>query len=322
MPTFAATQAGYTAMWAKAQIAPAHVAAAKALAARIIANKAVYQEIEAQTGVPWFMIGVIHLRESSLDLTTYLGNGDPLSRKTTDVPAGRGPFATFVLGAIDALVYQGYTTIKGWTGPHVLYACEEFNGWGYVKHNENSPYLWGWTTLQQAGKYTRDGVFDPNVMDTQPGCVAVLKAICMVDASVNAFMNPAASAPPQPKDIPVTTPVQLPTLNIDWNSLLSAVENELPKILSAVPALAPFKDLILSVAKVFLHTDPGSVAGAALGVFINQGLPIIATFVPELAPFVGVISTVARLLLNVMPPPTAKVAAPLTPVQAAQTAPN
>lgn len=315
MPTFAATQAGYTAMWAKAQIAPAHLAAAKALAAKIIANKARYQEIETDTGVPWFMVGVIHLRESDLDFTTYLGNGDKLSRPTVNVPKGRGPFASFVLGAIDALVFQGYTTIKVWIAAYVLYALEEFNGEGYEKfHNENSPYLWAWTTLQQLGKYNSDGSFDRNTMDTQPGCVAILKALCLADPTVNAFMNPAAAAPPQPKDTAtVTTPaptaitLALPSGElVKITQLLETVITYLPMVGGFFPPLAPivpFVPVIESVLKALEQIE--SSTGSAADI-----LSIIETNFHSIA-------TAASTVKAKLPPPV-----PLTPVQAAQTAPN
>src|SRR5262245_42001636 len=59
---------------------------------KLIRNKAQYQAVEARTGVPWFVIAALHNRESDADFSTYLGNGEPLNRKTTLVPKGRGPF--------------------------------------------------------------------------------------------------------------------------------------------------------------------------------------------------------------------------------------
>lgn len=313
MPDFAAIQAGYRNLWNRAEIVPAQLAAAKAAAAKIIAHKAVYQEIEVATGVPWFMVGGIHDRESDCDFTTYLGNGQSLNEVTTQVPRGRGPFSSFKLGAIDALTIEGYTQIKAWTPEHILYGAEEYNGWGYTLHNENSPYLWAATTLQQRGKYDADGHYDPNLWDTQLGFVAVLKAICLSDPVINAFMNRAAAplAPAQPKEPSVATTPALPSLNVDWHLLLSGVENQLPTMIGSVPALAPFKDIITSGAKVLLHANPATVQGDALNLVIDQGLPLLAQFFPQISPFIGIASMLAKMLLHAAPPVAAAQSQPV-----------
>src|SRR4051812_28350724 len=95
-------------------IKPARQAEFAHLAAQLVANKTRYQEVEKWTGVPWYMVAVLHMRESDADFNTYLGNGDPLHHVTTHVPRGRGPFKTFVAGAIDALKFDGLTTVHDW----------------------------------------------------------------------------------------------------------------------------------------------------------------------------------------------------------------
>lgn len=144
--------------------------------------KDVYQKVEAVTGVPWQMIGVIHERESGEQdigvFKTALHNGERIigtNRKTRLVPAGRGPFADWQSAAVDALVYQGFNKIKDWTPARMLWALEPYNGYGYRNKGLRSPYLWASTNWQQPGKYVKDGVFDPSVMDTQIGCAALLK---------------------------------------------------------------------------------------------------------------------------------------------------
>jgi lysozyme family protein len=47
-----------------------------------------YQSVEAKTGVPWFVIAVIHERESSQDWTGSLAQGDPWNKVSVHVPAG------------------------------------------------------------------------------------------------------------------------------------------------------------------------------------------------------------------------------------------
>lgn len=152
------------------------------LSDKIKANKKVYQDVEKITGVPWQMIAVIHVREAGeQDIGRWksvLHNGENivgLGRKTRLVPAGRGPFNTWQDAAVDALRLQGFHTIKEWPIQRVLWALEPFNGYGYRNKGLRSPYLWASTNHQQAGKYVSDGVFDPNAIDRQIGCAALLK---------------------------------------------------------------------------------------------------------------------------------------------------
>src|SRR5437879_1945957 len=93
--SFEQTKAGYAKLWAQAVVRPEKVEAAKALARKIIEHKVRYEAVERSTGVPWFVIGVLHYRESDFNFGTYLGNGQSLLRITTEVPVGRGPFSSF-----------------------------------------------------------------------------------------------------------------------------------------------------------------------------------------------------------------------------------
>ena len=149
-----------------------------------ITNKAIYAAVSAATGLPWHMIAVIHRRESDANFDTYLGNGQPLDRVTTEVPRGRGPFKDFIAGAIDAVRQEGWSTIVDWRLEKELFYCEAFNGPGYDMRKVPSPYLWGGTNIQTRGKYVADGRFDPLELDTQPGCAPILKTIATLDTSV------------------------------------------------------------------------------------------------------------------------------------------
>lgn len=158
---------------------------------KIIKYKSVYQEVEKATGVPWQMIGVIHEREAGeQDIGRFKGvlhNGELIvgtGRKTRLVPARRGPFDTWFDAAVDALKLEGFDKIKEWPVERILWALEPYNGYGYRNgpHSNGihyppmlSPYIWASTNHQQRGKYVSDGNFDPNVMDTQVGCAALLR---------------------------------------------------------------------------------------------------------------------------------------------------
>jgi lysozyme family protein len=151
---------------------------------QLLSHKAAYQVIEVKTGVPWHLIAVLHLRESNANFNTYLGNGQSLHRPTTIKPKGRGPFASFEDGAVDALKIDGLTSIKDWRLEKELYNCEIFNGTGYDLRGLPSPYIWGGTTVQRPGKYVADGRFNARVWDTQPGCAPILATLAKHDSSI------------------------------------------------------------------------------------------------------------------------------------------
>jgi len=163
--------------WQNCHVPSAKGPAFKAVADRILANKAVYQEIEKETGVPWWFIGVVHYRESNLDMKTNIANGQRFDRKTTIVPKGRGPFKSFKDAAVDALKNCSPYAAKNkdWSIGGTLVMFEKYNGLGYYNKGIPSPYVWAGTDQYAKGKYIADGVFDPNHVDTQLGCAGILK---------------------------------------------------------------------------------------------------------------------------------------------------
>lgn len=163
--------------WDKARI-PATVGPQfKAVADRILLNKARYQAVEKLTGVPWWFIGVVHYRESNLDFDTYLGNGQSLKKKTTIVPKGRGPFATWEDGAVDALVNASPYAAKNkkWDVGSSLELLEKYNGLGYYTKGVPSPYVWSGTDQYTSGKYIADHVYSAGTVDKQLGVAGILK---------------------------------------------------------------------------------------------------------------------------------------------------
>lgn len=161
-----------------------HVASEKGPAFKLVADrlsapeaKARYQAVEKQTGVPWWFIAVVHEREASQRWDRQLGQGDPLNKKSTHVPKGRGPFNTWEEGAVDALVNCAPYAAKNkdWSPGGALAMLERYNGLGYANKGLPSPYVWAGTDQYIKGKYTADGVYDPNAVDTQLGCAGLLK---------------------------------------------------------------------------------------------------------------------------------------------------
>jgi lysozyme family protein len=164
-----------------------HISAAKgplfkAVADRLIFQKPRYEAVSkalAEKGytIPWEFIAVAHQREASGDFTKYLGNGQVLTKKTTIVPKGRGPFASWEEGAIDALLNAAPYAAKNkdWSIGGTLTKLEEYNGLGYAAKGLPSPYVWAGTDQYKSGKYIRDGVYDGSHVDTQLGCAGLLK---------------------------------------------------------------------------------------------------------------------------------------------------
>lgn len=182
MVDLVALKSANTVRWANAKVTRNFTAIAK----NLVDAKARYKAVETKTGVPWFVIAVIHERESSQNWGRSLAQGDPWNHVSTHVPAGRGPFASWEAAAIDALVNCGpYLARKKWRDAgEVLTNLELYNGSGYANKNRPSPYLWAGTNQYVSGKYVADGVYDPSHVDTQPGCAGMILAMMVLDPSI------------------------------------------------------------------------------------------------------------------------------------------
>jgi len=183
MPSYGAVwQQRYAFAWDHTQIRPSKLSAFKAVAKRLVAAKARYRAVEAKTGVPWYMIAVIHEREASQNWHTQLAQGDPLNRKSTHVPKGEGPYASWEEGAIFAL--KRFKNVIDWRLEKILYHVEAYNGWGYYNHGVPSAYVWAGTTVYSSGKYVSDGVWSPTAVDQQLGCAGLIKCMMELDPSI------------------------------------------------------------------------------------------------------------------------------------------
>lgn len=153
----------------------------------VLAGKARYDVVAAMTGVPWWVIGGIHHMESSCDFRGCLHNGEHIigtGRKTTLVPKGRGPFATWEAAAIDALNFDGLAHNTLWSIGQTLKLAEQFNGVGYLKYHPEvggSPYLFAMTNINSGfGKYVADGKWSSSVnSNTQVGFAAIVRELML-----------------------------------------------------------------------------------------------------------------------------------------------
>jgi lysozyme family protein len=235
-PSYEALRPSYAKLWTELEPAPERVPALNRTAGDILAHKAIYQRISAATGVPWFVVALIDQMEHEPKLglcNSHLHNGDPLTARTVNVPAGRPPGAppfTFEQSAIDALIFDDLDKVprvatgpedyaKGWPIERVAYQLEKYNGGGYLDKPIVSPYLASWSNKYTSGKYVADHVYDANAVSAQPGALTILKILATLDPEVAAAIAPAApvsAPPPQPtheKEAPMATtaPPLVPT---------------------------------------------------------------------------------------------------------------
>lgn len=185
--------------WTSAKLVRDFSAAAK----RLVAAKPHYKAVEKATGVPWFVIAVIHERESSQKWSGSLAQGDPWDQVSKHVPAGRGPFKSWEEAAIDALVNCGPYAArwKDWSAGGAITLLEQYNGLGYAARGVPSPYVWAGTDQYVSGKYVKDGVYDPTVVDKQLGCAGLLKAMMALDPTIT-FTGVVITPSPAPAPVP------------------------------------------------------------------------------------------------------------------------
>jgi lysozyme family protein len=193
-----------------------------------------YQEVSAKTGVPWFVVAVIHERESSQDWTASLAQGDPWNRISVHVPAGRGPFKSWEDAAVDALVncapYLARNT--DWSIGGTLTLLEEYNGLGYASRGVPSPYLWAGTDQYKSGKYVRDGIYDPNAVDAQLGCAGLLMALMALDSTIT--FTGAVLTPSRVSSVPRPVTTVVPKTPSITNPARGSIGAAIASVLSAI----------------------------------------------------------------------------------------
>ena len=171
----------YQAWYDACQIRPARQGALAYYVKKLGQGRANYALVEQQLGIPWAFVGVIHGMECGFNFAAHLHNGDPLTARTVQVPAGRPaigqPPFTWRQSAVDALTMKGYHQIADWSVPRMLWLLERYNGMGYRIRRAPTPYLWSFSNLYEKGKYVQDGRYDPEAVSGQCGAALILKAI-------------------------------------------------------------------------------------------------------------------------------------------------
>jgi hypothetical protein len=131
--------------------------------------------------------------ETGLRFDRHLHNGDPLTRRTTHVPAGRPkdgePPFEWEASAADALKLRRLGPDTDWSLAGMLYEIEGFNGWGYRLHHAHvlSPYLWSFSSHYLSGKYVADGTWSDTAASKQCGAAVILRR--MAERGVISFAD-------------------------------------------------------------------------------------------------------------------------------------
>lgn len=191
MPMSPAQRAEYASLYATATLRPEHVPELRWILGRLMhpAARARYDAVSGATGVPAFVVGILHMLEASGNFGTHLHNGDPLTARTVHVPAGRpaappagGHSYSWEESAIDALRLKSLHTNTDWSIPGLAYVFESYNGFGYRNTPVKSPYLWSFSTAYTAGKFVADHKFDPRAVSRQAGAMVLVRVLVEAQA--------------------------------------------------------------------------------------------------------------------------------------------
>ena len=255
VPSFESVKGSYQSLWDTLVPTPSRAPELQQIAHRALDHKTSYQAVAKTVwGTPdyWYVVALIDQMEGGGGANTYLGNGQSLSRVTTETPAGRGPFDNFHDGALDALRYDGLDKIHDWSAASVGYHLEAYNGWGYLSKPIVSPYIASWSNKYTKGKYVKDHDYDADAVSQQPGALTILKVLSTLDKTINLGGTPVAPPAPTPEG-PTPVPEKL---NLDFSTLEPIVEKLLPVVGEIFPPAAPFMPLIIMLARTLLHAKP------------------------------------------------------------------
>jgi lysozyme family protein len=153
------------------------------IVSKILAHADRYRALEQLVKVPWYVIACIHVLEASMRFDRHLANGDPLTARTIQVPAGRPKTGTppfsWEESAIDILTYKGLNKWDDWSLSSILYILERYNGWGYrnLQPEVLSPYLWSCSFHYVSGKYVKDHQWSKTAVSKQIGCAVILRRL-------------------------------------------------------------------------------------------------------------------------------------------------
>lgn len=265
-----ALRAEYKRLFETCEIRPGRRGAVDTITGNILSNKDRYVGAGKPLGIPWYFIGFVHSLESSLSFKKHLHNGDPLTARTVQVPAGRpaagAPPFTWEVSAADSLAFQRLDRVTDWSLAGTLFQLEKYNGFGYRSRTPviPSPYLWSFSNHYTKGKFVADGRFDENAVSQQCGAVALLRR--MAERQIVAFDaegNPVAGSAPAPDADAEPFVTFSETIESDAARKLQRQLNTFPGIFLQVDGVPGSKtsDALKRATGHFLKGDPRLRAG-------------------------------------------------------------
>ena len=179
--TFENLKAEYVRLFGTCTVRPEYAGQVAWHVGKLAAGRTAYERVGHRVQVPWYFVGVAHGLEASFRFTGHLHNGDPLTDRTVQVPAGRPPAWNppndWDSSAVDALTFEGFAGKRDWSLARTLYRWEAYNGFGTRAHGIHTPYLWSFSRHYDRGKYRSDGKWDPKLVSRQCGAAVMLKAL-------------------------------------------------------------------------------------------------------------------------------------------------
>ena len=237
-----ALQAEYQQLFDGCDIQKTRAAEVESIVARITRGRARYEAVGTPLGIPWFVVGLIHCMEGSLNFATHLHNGDPLTARTVHVPAGRPrngepPFA-WEDSASDALCLRNLQKCSDWSLPGTLYQIEGYNGFGYrLYHPEvRTPYLWGGSNRYVSGKYVADGTWSPTAVSKQIGAAVLLRRMAETNQVVFAHDGGLLAEHPDNATVTPDATLALPIVSYSKRNRSDATA-ELQRALNRFPGI-------------------------------------------------------------------------------------
>jgi lysozyme family protein len=181
MPSFESLKKDYEYRYSTAKIQADQAGIVSNSGKFIVQNRSRFEQVAKEIGCPWCFVGILSVMEAGHSFRGWLANGNPLTGKTYDVPAGlevpgKNPPYDWAEAAVVSLKLKGYQAVKEWNIPYMLYCFEVWNGWGYYNRSHLSQYVWASTQYEEPGRYVKDGPdgWDDNALSDQAGCAALL----------------------------------------------------------------------------------------------------------------------------------------------------
>jgi lysozyme family protein len=200
-------KAANLARWQKMQITPAALPTVDKVCYQLLAYASRYQTVAKDVwanAALWPVVATIAERESGADFSKSLAQGDPWDERSTHVPVGIGPFASWEAAAVWAIKHDdAIDKFSDMAIADVLTQIQQYNGLGH--DDQPSPYIWSMSDQYVKGGYSSDGHWDPNYVSEQVGVAAMLARLKALDAAAGFWTDTSQLAATHPINAPATS---------------------------------------------------------------------------------------------------------------------